>query len=62
MRFLDRNFVRIYHNLYSSANIIKVIKSRRMRWRGHVARIRTEKYVHRPVAGQPEGTGPLERH
>jgi hypothetical protein len=34
------------HNLYSSANIIRIIKSRRMRWAGHVARI-GRKVMHR---------------
>jgi hypothetical protein len=31
------------HNLYSSPNIVRVIKSRKMRWAGHVARMRGER-------------------
>jgi len=33
------------HSLYSSPNIVRLIKSRRMRWVGHVARERVEKYI-----------------
>jgi hypothetical protein len=33
------------HNLYASPNIIRVIKSRRMRWSGHVVRMGDEKYI-----------------
>jgi hypothetical protein len=33
------------HNLYSSPSIIKIIKSRRMRWTGHVARMREKRNV-----------------
>jgi hypothetical protein len=43
--------------LYSSPNIIRVIKSRRMRLTGHVARIG----VRRVLVGKPEGRSPLER-
>jgi hypothetical protein len=43
------------HNLYSSPNIIKMIKSRRMRWAGNVERMRRRgMYI-----GKPEGKGPL---
>jgi hypothetical protein len=44
------------HNLYSSPNIVRVIKSSRMRWAGHVARMREERGV-----GKPEGKRLLER-
>jgi hypothetical protein len=43
--------------LYSSLNIVRVIKSRRMRWTGHVARMR----VYRVFVGRPEGKRPLGR-
>jgi hypothetical protein len=33
------------HDLYSSPNIVQVMKSRRMRWEGHVARMREERHV-----------------
>jgi starvation-inducible outer membrane lipoprotein len=49
------------HNLYSSPNIIRMMKSRRMRWAGHVARM-GEKGMHIGLSvGKPEGKGSLER-
>jgi hypothetical protein len=42
------------HNLYSSPDIIMQIKSRRMRWAGHVARIGEGRTVHRVLVGKPE--------
>jgi hypothetical protein len=49
------------HNLYSSPSIIRIIKSRRMMWAGHVARIGEEKNVYRLLAEKPEGKRPLGR-
>jgi hypothetical protein len=49
------------NDLYSSPNIVRVIKSRRMRWAGHVARIGMKGGVHRVVVGKPEGKRPLGR-
>jgi hypothetical protein len=49
------------HNLYSSPNIIKQIKSRKMKWAGHVARMGEEKNVHKVLMGKPEGKRPLVR-
>ena len=49
------------NDLYSSPNIVRVIKSRRMRWAGHVARMGEERGVYRFVLGKPEGRRPLER-
>jgi hypothetical protein len=43
------------HNLYSSPNIVRVIKSRRMRWAGHVARMGEGRGVYRVLVGRPEG-------
>jgi hypothetical protein len=48
------------HNLYSSPIIIRIIKSRRMRWAGHVARI-GEKNMYRLLVGKPEEKTPLGR-
>jgi hypothetical protein len=48
------------HNLYSSASTIK-IKSRRMRWAGHVARMGEKRNVYRLLVGKPEGKRPLGR-
>ena len=42
------------NNLYSSPNIMLVIKSRRMRWAGHVARMGEGRGVHRVLVGRPE--------
>jgi hypothetical protein len=49
------------HSLYSSLNIVKVIKSRRMRWAGHVARMGEGRGVYRVLVGRPEGKRPLGR-
>jgi len=48
--------------LYSSPNIVRVTKSRTMRWAGHVARICEERGVYRVLMGKPEGRRPLGRH
>jgi hypothetical protein len=47
------------HSLYSSQNIVRVIKSRRMSWVGHVARMGEWRGVHRVLVGSPEGKRPL---
>ena len=49
------------NDLYSSPNIVRVIKSRRMRWAGHVARMGVERGVYRVLVGKPEGRRPLGR-
>ena len=50
------------NDLYSSPNIVRVIKSRRMRWAGHVARMGEESGgVYRVLVGKPEGKRPLGR-
>jgi hypothetical protein len=48
------------HNMYSSTHIIRQIKSTRMRWAGHVARMTEEKKVHKVLVGMPEGKKNLE--
>ena len=45
--------------LYSSINIFRVIKSRKMRWTGYVARIGEGRRVYRDLVGKPEGKRPL---
>jgi hypothetical protein len=47
--------------LYCSPNIVRVIKSRKMRWAGHVARMGEERVVYRVLVGKPEGRRPLGR-
>jgi hypothetical protein len=47
--------------LYLSAGIIRQIKSRRMRWAGHVARMGEGRKVYRVLVGNPEGKTPLGR-
>ena len=49
------------NDLYSSPNIVRVIKSRRMRWTGHVARMDEERGAYRVLVGKPEGKRPLGR-
>ena len=46
-------------DLYSSPNIIRLIKSRRMRWAGHVSRMGERRGVYRVLVGKPEGKRPL---
>ena len=48
------------NGLYSSPNIVRVIKSRRMRWAGHVARM-GRGGAYKVLVGKPEGKRPLER-
>ena len=43
------------NDLYCSPNIVRVIKSRRMRWAGHVARVEKGRVVHKILVGKPEG-------
>jgi hypothetical protein len=49
------------NDLYSLPYIVRVVKSRRMRWAGHVARMGEERGAHRVLVGKPEGKKPLER-
>ena len=49
------------HALYSSHNIIRDLKSRRLRWAGHVARIEQSRNAYRVLMGKPEGKRPLWR-
>jgi hypothetical protein len=48
-------------DLYSLPNIVRVVKSRRMRWAGHVARVGEGRGVHRVLVGKPEGKRPMGR-
>jgi hypothetical protein len=43
------------HDLYSSPSIIRIIKSRSMRWVGHVGRMRKKRNAYRLLVGKPEG-------
>ena len=47
------------NNLYSLPNTVQVVKLRRMRWAGHVARIGEDRGVHRVLVGKPERKRPL---
>ena len=47
------------NNLYSSPSIVRVIKSRRMRWAGHVVRMWERSDVYRVLVGKPEGKGTI---
>jgi hypothetical protein len=48
-------------DLYSSPSLIRIIKSRRLRWAGHVARMGEKRNVYRLLVGKPEGKRPLGR-
>ena len=52
---------RIKGKVKVKVNIVRVIKSRRMRWAGHVARMREGRKVYRVLVGKPEGKRPLGR-
>ena len=49
------------NDLYCSPNTVRVIKSRRMRWAGHVARMGERRGLYRVLVGKPEGKRPLGR-
>ena len=47
--------------MYSSSNIIRSLKSRRLRWAGHVASMEQSRNAYRVLVGKPEGKRPLGR-
>ena len=49
------------NDLYTSPNIVRVIKSRRMRWAGHVARKGEERGAYSVLVGKPEAKRPMRR-
>jgi len=51
----------VLNDLYYLPNIVRVVKSRRMRWAGHVACMGENRGVHRVLVGKPEGKRPLGR-
>ena len=62
---VTREWIRLHNkelnDLYSSPNIIQVIKSRRMKWVGHVAHMGGRRGACRVLVGKPEGKRPLGR-
>jgi len=50
-----------FKDLYSLPNIMRVVKSRRMRWAGHVAHMGEGRVVYRVLVGKPEGKRPMGR-
>jgi hypothetical protein len=50
-----------FRSLYSSTNIVRLIKSRKVRWVGHVARMGEGRGVYSVLVGRPEGKTPLGR-
>jgi hypothetical protein len=48
-------------NVYSSPNIVRIIRSRRMRWKGQVERMGKRRKAYRILVGKPEGKRPLGR-
>jgi hypothetical protein len=66
MKLLHLTEPRKLHNgelrdLYSSPSVITIVKSRRMRWAGHVARMGEKRNAHRLLVRKPEGRRPLGR-
>jgi hypothetical protein len=61
LRVFENRVLRKIFGLYSSLNIVRVIKSRRMRWAGHVARMEEGRGVYRVLIGRPEGKRPPGR-
>ena len=61
----DREWRKLHNDelnyLYSSPSIFQVIKSRKMRWAGHAARMGDRRGVYRILVGKPEGKRPLGR-
>jgi hypothetical protein len=51
-----------FHNLYASLNIFRVIKLRRVKWAGHVARMGGIRNACKILVGKPEGRGHRESH
>jgi hypothetical protein len=49
------------HHLYSSPNIVRVIKSRKVKWAGHVERMGEGKGIYKVLVGRPEGKRPPGR-
>ena len=49
------------NDLYSSPNIVRVVKSRRIKWAGHVVHMGEERGVYRVLVGKPEGRRPVGR-
>jgi len=54
-------FLKVKMKQYSSLNIARVIKSRRMRWAGHVARMGERRGVYRVLVGKSDGKRPLAK-
>jgi hypothetical protein len=61
----DRSWRKLHnyklHSLYSSPNIVRMIKSRKMWWVGHVGRMEERRSVYRVLVGRPEGKRPVAR-
>jgi len=62
---VTREWIKLHNkelnDLYSSPNIFRVIKFRRIRWAGHVARMGEKRGVYKILVGKPEGKRPLGR-
>jgi hypothetical protein len=61
VRGVEKSHDEELHDLYSSPSIVLVIKSRRMRWAWHVARLEEKRGVYRILVGKTEGNRPLGR-
>jgi hypothetical protein len=55
------HFLNMYHYTNASPSFVRVMKSRRMRWAGNVARMEERRVLYCVLVGKPEGKGPLGR-
>jgi hypothetical protein len=58
---MEKTYNEELRDIYSSPNIVRLMKSRRMRWAGHVVRMGEERGVYMVLVGKPEGKRPLRR-
>ena len=57
----EESYIMLLHALYYSPNIIRNLKSRRLRWAGHVARMEQSRNAYKVLVGKPEGKRSLRR-
>ena len=60
-RYRNGEWRRLHNDLYRSPNIVRVIKSRRFRWAGHVDSIEGDRSAFKILTGKPTGKSPLGR-
>ena len=61
VEFYESMYMEELNDLYCSPNIVRLVKSKRLRWAGHVARMEEGRVVYKVLVGKPEGKRPLGR-